>query len=102
MIAPLITNNMTQIKSICQKHHVKELYIFGSAARNEMSETSDIDFIIDFSGVGEMEYADNYFAFIESMKKLLGREVDLVTAKYLKNRFFIKELNETKQSLYMA
>jgi predicted nucleotidyltransferase len=29
---------------------------------------------------------------IESLKQLLGREIDLVTAKYLRNRFFIQRI----------
>ena len=48
------------------------------------------------------EYAGNYFDFIEKIEFLLGRKIDLVTAKYLKNRIFIKRLNETKQMLFAA
>ena len=49
MLAPVITNNINRIKAICKEHKVKELYVFGSAARNEMNDKSDVDFIIKFN-----------------------------------------------------
>ena len=102
MLSPVISENIDRIKALCQKHRVKKLYVFGSAARNELKENSDIDFLIEFEEIDTASYADNYFAFLESLNHLLKREIDLVTEKYLRNRFFIKELNETKQMLFAA
>ncbi len=99
MIAPIITNNLDKIKDICQKHHVKELYVFGSASTEKFNEKSDIDFAIDFEGVEEKEFANNYFSLMETMQLLLKRKVDFVTEKYLQNKYFIKELNNTKVKL---
>lgn len=99
MLAPIITNNINQIKALCAKHKVKELYVFGSAARNELTETSDVDFSIDFEGVNEFEFANNYFLLMETLQELLHRKVDFVTEKYLRNKYFIKDLNETKVKL---
>lgn len=100
MLAPIITNNLPQIKSICQKHHVKELYVFGSAARNAMKEESDIDFLYNMEDVSLETYADNFFDMIWSLEKLLGHKVDMVCEKYLRNRIFIEEVNNTKQIIY--
>jgi predicted nucleotidyltransferase len=99
MLAPIITNNLLQIKNICQKHYVKELYIFGSAVTDKFTEKSDLDFAIDFDGVDEKEFANNYFDLMENLQTLLKRKVDFVTEKYLNNKYFIKELNETKVKL---
>lgn len=36
------------IEAICRVYQVKELSLFGSAARGEMRENSDFDFLVDF------------------------------------------------------
>lgn len=101
MLASVITNNLPQIKDICQKHHVKELYVFGSASRNELKEDSDVDFLYTMQeNIPEMTYADKFFDMQWSLEALLGKKVDMVPEKYLRNRFFIREVNETKQILY--
>ncbi len=103
MLAPIITNNMIQVQGICKTHYVKELYVFGSASRNEMKEDSDVDFLYTMQeNVPEEKYADNFFDMMWSLEKLLGRKVDLVAEKYLRNRFFIKELEATKKVIYKA
>ena len=99
MLAPIITDNLPKIKDICHKHHVKELYVFGSAVTDKFKEESDVDFVIDFEGVEEKEFANNYFSLIETLQVLLKRKVDFVTEKYLRNKYFISEVNNTKVKL---
>lgn len=99
MLAPVITNNLPQIKNICEKHNVRELYVFGSAVTDKFTDKSDLDFVIDFNDVDEKEFANNYFSLMETLQNLLKRKVDFVTEKYLRNKYFIKELNETKVKL---
>ena len=38
----------TEIFAICRRYHVKELALFGSAARGEMRPDSDLDLLVDF------------------------------------------------------
>ena len=102
MLAPIITNNINEIKTLCKKHYVKELYVFGSAVSDKFNDESDVDLLVEFDSVDIMEYAENHTSFTESLEKLFGRAVDLVTAKYLRNRFFIKEVNQSKQILFAA
>ncbi|MBI3511635.1 MAG: nucleotidyltransferase domain-containing protein [Bacteroidetes bacterium] len=99
----VISNNMSAISEACKKYKVKELYAFGSVTdENKFNEKSDIDLLVEFGEASLADYADNYSSFVETMEKLFGREVDLVTAKYLRNRFFIQRVNETKQKLFQA
>jgi uncharacterized protein len=99
MLNPIITNNLNEIKNVCAKHHVKELYVFGSAVSDKFKEDSDIDFVIDFEGVEEKEFANNYFSLMEKMQQVLKRKVDFVTEKYLRNKIFIEQVNKTKVKL---
>lgn len=103
MLAPVITNNINRIKAICKEHKVKELYVFGSAARNEMNENSDVDLIVKFnSAVSVEDYADLYLNFAESMEKILNTKVDVLLDKPIRNRVLQRELDETKQIVYVA
>ena len=62
-------------------HAVKELWLFGSAAREELRAGSDIDILVDFSApVTLFEFA----RLRRRLESLLGRSVDLVTRDALK------------------
>ena len=62
-------------------HAVKELWLFGSAAREELKAGSDIDILVDFSApVTLFEFA----RLRRRLESLLGRSVDLVTRDALK------------------
>ena len=62
-------------------HAVKELWLFGSAAREELRAGSDIDILVDFNApVTLFEFA----RLRRRLESLLGRSVDLVTRDALK------------------
>ncbi len=97
----IIQNNLQTIQSLCKTHGVESFYLFGSAAKNEMTDESDLDFLVRFSNkIPLLDYADNYFDLLEKLKALFHRKVDLVSEKSLKNPILIKEINESKVSLY--
>ena len=100
MLQPIIKNNLDKISFVCKKYKVKEMYAFGSVTRKDFKKKSDVDLLVEFKKLPILEYADNYLGFEESLMKLFSRKVDLVSPKYLRNRFFIKEVNDTKQKIY--
>ncbi|MGB6063646.1 MAG: nucleotidyltransferase family protein [Desulfomonilaceae bacterium] len=61
---------------------VRRLGIFGSYARGEQSETSDMDFLVEF----EKKTFDNYMDLKFFLEGLFGRSVDLVIAEAVKPR----------------
>lgn len=36
-----------EILAVCQKYHASNVRVFGSVARSEATETSDVDFLVD-------------------------------------------------------
>ena len=60
---------------------VKSLAIFGSVARNEAEEGSDLDVLVDFEGPATF---DNYMDLKFFLEDLLQVKVDLVTQKALR------------------
>lgn len=59
----------------------RRLGVFGSYARGEERDDSDVDVYVEFDDA-KRTY-DNFFALHERLEKLLGRRVDLVTDKSL-------------------
>jgi predicted nucleotidyltransferase len=96
-----LTSHIPQIKELCEQHKVDKLYAFGSVLTDQFNENSDVDFSCTFKDdIPLLEYGDNYFDFKFSLEDMLNRKVDLLEEKALKNRFFIYELNRTKQQIY--
>lgn len=92
---------MENINALCKEHLVDSFFLFGSAAKNEMNSDSDFDFLVRFSDRVELlKYADNYFSFLSHLKNLLGRDIDLISEKALKNPVLIDEINKTKVMIY--
>jgi len=65
------------------RFRAKHLALFGSAARDELREDSDIDVLVEFEGPATF---DGYFDMKAYLEGLFGRPVDLVTEKGLKPR----------------
>ena len=92
-----------ELAAICKKHSIKSMALFGSAAKGTMNDKSDIDLLIDFTDdVDLLDYADNYFSLLHALEHILGRNVDLVTYKSLRNPVLLAEINKYKIELYAA
>lgn len=98
----LIEMNLKRIFYLCQKHKVKTLAVFGSILTERFNENSDVDLLVNFDTTNheEWDYVSNYFDFQDALEKLLGRKVDLVVEKGLKNKYFINNINRSKQLIY--
>jgi predicted nucleotidyltransferase len=99
-VEKLIEQYLPQIKNLLKHYGVERAFIFGSAARGNMTEKSDVDFIIKFpDDMPYTTYADNYFALADALESLLKKHVDLVTEKTLKNPYLLQCINSHKLQL---
>jgi predicted nucleotidyltransferase len=71
------------IAEICRRHQVKELFLFGSAARGELRPDSDFDLLVDFLP-GARPGLLGLSAMMRELTALLGRRVDLAVKPALK------------------
>ncbi|MCX6596928.1 MAG: nucleotidyltransferase family protein [Acidobacteria bacterium] len=71
------------LAELCRRYGVKELSLFGSAARGEMTAESDIDLMVEFQP-GERVGMIRYETLASELERLAGRKVDLVTKRGLK------------------
>lgn len=66
-------------KEVKRKFGVRKIGIFGSYARGEEKETSDVDVLVEF----EEPTFRNFMGLVFFLEELFDREVDLVTVKGL-------------------
>jgi predicted nucleotidyltransferase len=82
-INELLKQTREEILRIAAKHGARNIRVFGSVARGEGDEKSDIDFLV------EMEAGRSLLdmgGLLMDLRQLLGREVDIVTEQGLKKR----------------
>lgn len=95
-----LKNYSEKLNLLCKNHKVERLYLFGSALTSDFTDVSDYDFLVKFKKIDLAKYFDNYMSLKESLKKLLGRDVDLLEEQALKNPILIESINKSKELLY--
>lgn len=68
-------------RPIALRHHVNELYLFGSMARGEGHADSGIDFIYQFDDTANPMIDE--WALRDDLASTFGREIDLVKKRYI-------------------
>lgn len=79
------------LPELCANYNIKKIGVFGSFARGEAKEGSDIDLLVEFSEPVSL------FTFVElkeNLENILGCKVDLITEKALKPRIKERILKE--------
>lgn len=76
MLLDDIQRNKAQIESLCQQFGAKHIRVFGSVARREEKEDSDIDFIVEFPEGYDL--FKQRMPLSEKLQNLLNRKIDLI------------------------
>ena len=99
----LIEHKREELNRLCKRFNVERLELFGSAADGGFDlETSDFDFLVEFLPLQPGTHFDTYFGLLEALHDLFQRPVDLVMTRAIKNRYFLRSVNRTRQVLYAA
>ena len=77
-----ITDITYIVKPLADKYNIQQVYLFGSYARKEATEDSDVDILV--CG-GDKFKLTMVFAFAEELRKALNKDVDV---------FEINEINQ--------
>lgn len=75
------TTVYTQLVGLCEKYGIAELAVFGSVARGEDEEGSDVDLLYVLKPGSDIGI--EFFGFQEELESLLGRKVDVVSKEGL-------------------
>ena len=75
-VHPLIENHRAEILACAEHHGVREVRVFGSMARGDADDTSDVDLLVSLCP-GKTGLALG--ALLMDVQKLLDRRVEVVT-----------------------
>jgi predicted nucleotidyltransferase len=90
-----------QLETVCRRHRVRRLGVFGSAARGEATGASDVDLLVEF----EKEAQTSLFDMVrlqEELSRLFGRKVDLATPAILENPYRRRSVLKDLREIYAA
>ncbi|MGB3492907.1 MAG: nucleotidyltransferase family protein [Elainellaceae cyanobacterium] len=91
-----------QIEVFCDRWHVSELSLFGSALRDDFRPDSDIDLLIAFTPSADWGLLD-HAKMQQELSQLLGRDVDLISKRAIaqsSNWIRRQEILSTAQVIY--
>ena len=86
----------TAVQKVGEKYHIKSAYLFGSYAKNQATEESDVDLYVN-SGLKGLRFV----GFVESLRLALGRNVDVLDSTHIENNSKVQnEIAKTGVLLY--
>jgi predicted nucleotidyltransferase len=98
----LVERQRAELADLCRQYQVEKLHLFGSAADGRFEKNgSDLDFLVRFRNRQPTGgYADRYLGFADALERLFNRRVDLVTEQSIRNPYFRREIEATRQLVY--
>lgn len=83
-IREILQQKREEILNLAAQHGASNIRIFGSVARDEEGEDSDIDFLVDMES--DRSLLDR-IGLIQDLEDILGGKVDVATVKGLRESF---------------
>lgn len=76
MDLPFIKGLGAEIDHLCRRHRVKAVYVYGSTARGESRNASDVDLLLEMESAATLI---DFFGFWVAIESLLSVKVDMIT-----------------------
>jgi uncharacterized protein len=89
-VAQILGDKREQILAMARQYGVSNVRVFGSVARGEAREDSDVDLLVDVAPGVDI----GFLGLWVDLEELLARPVDLVTERSLRERMREKILRE--------
>ena len=102
----LVTDKLDALAAVCRRFRVRRLDLIGSATgrgrRPYDPERSDLDFVAYFDEPEGMGPFDQFFGLHEALEALFGRRVDLVDGVAIRDPYFRRSVEATRETVYAA
>ncbi len=95
--SPTIEDIRYAVVPLAEEYGAAKVSLFGSFARGEASESSDIDILLEKGSIRGMQVLD----FQDALSEALGRPVDVVTTAGASERF-LNKIRRDEVTLYEA
>jgi predicted nucleotidyltransferase len=97
----VVAKHRDEIAALCRQYGVLRLDLFGSAAIGAFDPaSSDLDFVATLADTHAPNYAERYLDFADALEALLGRPVDVVIDRSIRNPRFLQAIDATRQPVY--
>ncbi|MCG8460627.1 MAG: nucleotidyltransferase domain-containing protein [Holophagales bacterium] len=90
-----------ELRRLCRKWQIEELALFGSVLRPDFDDSSDIDLLLTFADAAPWNLLD-LVRLRSELRSLLGRPVDLVEKRSLRNPYRRREIERDARVVYSA
>ena len=99
-----IAEKKKDLVALCRRYDVVRLEVFGSAARGTdfNLDSSDADFLIEFDPDSSLPPFDRYFDLVEEMRTVLGRSVDLIEDRAIRNPYLRVAIDKSRELVYAS
>ena len=94
-----ISESRQAIIQLCENLAVRRLDLFGSASHGGV-EAHDFDFIVELFPNQPASQARRCIALAEGLEALLGKPVDLVTQRSIRNPYFAQAIQRQRVPVY--
>lgn len=94
-------HSVPALEAFCRRWGVSELWLFGSAARDQQRAESDVDILVKFAA-GSTTSAWDWPAMTDELQVVFGRKVDLLSEGVLRNPFRRASIMADRKVLYAA
>ena len=96
-----------RVRPVAEKYHLKAVYVFGSYARGEAREDSDVDLLIDDTDSGLRGLA--YGGLCYDLEEALEKEIGFVTidsleqpARHKSDIYFRENVSRERREIYVV
>src|SRR5205823_14185864 len=89
-----------KLAEVCRRHHIRRLSVFGSAIHDDFTPESDVDLLVEFEP-GARQSLFTIIGIEDELAQLVGRKVDLNTARDL-SKYFRDEVTTEAEPIYVA
>lgn len=99
-LRPGVTIDTALLADFARRHGIRSLSLFGSALRDDFTDRSDVDLLVEF----QPDRVPGFFRLASmerELESLIGRQVDLRTYHDL-SKFFRDEVAVAARILYAA
>ena len=95
-----VTVPVEAVAEFCRRHDLREFALFGSVLRDDFSEQSDVDVLIE-PGPDHQHKIAEFVSMQEELEAIFGRKVDLVY-KHLLKKYIREDVLRRRRVLYVS
>jgi predicted nucleotidyltransferase len=91
-----------KIRPIAEKYNLPAVYLFGSYARGEADEKSDIDILVDIKGTG-IKGLWKWYGLTDDFKRQIQKRMDVVDSEvfdFSEDKEFLKNIKKDMVRIY--